>query len=93
MPFRFGRQQIHPANQRFGLAIAAPNPDRGELIPRAAGERIVAFGRPGKPPKSLFCGQQMAPPRHAKGRNSCDVATVSKALGVKGWAAGATEWP
>jgi len=57
MPFRFGHQQIHPANQRFGLAIAAPNPDRGELIPRAAGERIVAFGRPGKPPKSLFCGQ------------------------------------
>jgi len=28
----------------------APNPDRGELIPMAAGERIVAFAGPGKPP-------------------------------------------
>jgi hypothetical protein len=28
-----------------------PNPDRGELIPMAAGERIVAFARPGKPPE------------------------------------------
>jgi len=31
-----------------------PNPDRGELIPMAAGERIVAFARPGKPPAILF---------------------------------------
>ena len=27
-----------------------PNPDRGEVIEAAAGERIVAFARPGKPP-------------------------------------------
>jgi hypothetical protein len=44
-------QKIHPANQRFRLAIAVPNLDRGELIPEAAGERIVAFARPGKPPE------------------------------------------
>jgi len=42
-------QKIHPANQRFRLVIAVPNLDRGELIPAAAGERIVAFARPGKP--------------------------------------------
>jgi hypothetical protein len=27
-----------------------PNPDRGDVIEAAAGERIVAFARPGKPP-------------------------------------------
>jgi hypothetical protein len=26
-----------------------PNPDRGDVIEAAAGERIVAFARPGKP--------------------------------------------
>jgi len=26
----------------------APDPDRGEPVPMAAGERIVAFVRPGK---------------------------------------------
>jgi hypothetical protein len=31
-----------------------PNPDRGELILMAAGERIVAFARPGKPPGIPF---------------------------------------
>jgi hypothetical protein len=50
---RFGRKQIHPANQRFGLGMA-PNPDRGELIPIAAGERIVAFAGPGKHPEIPF---------------------------------------
>jgi hypothetical protein len=29
-----------------------PNPDRGDVIEAAAGERIVAFARPGKPPVS-----------------------------------------
>jgi hypothetical protein len=32
----------------------APNPDRGELIPMAAGERIVAFAGPGKHPEIPF---------------------------------------
>ena len=32
----------------------APNPDRGELIPMAAGERIVAFVGPGKLPEIPF---------------------------------------
>jgi hypothetical protein len=32
----------------------APNPDRGELIPVAAAERIVAFAEPGKPPEIPF---------------------------------------
>jgi hypothetical protein len=33
----------------------APNPDRGEfVIPVAAGERIVAFAGPGKPPEIPF---------------------------------------
>jgi len=32
----------------------ASNPDRGELIPMAAGERIVAFAGPGKPPAIPF---------------------------------------
>jgi hypothetical protein len=34
-----------------------PNLDRGELIPSAAGERIVAFARPGKPPGMRFFRQ------------------------------------
>jgi hypothetical protein len=34
-----------------------PNPDQGELILGAAGERIVAFARPGKPPGNRFSRQ------------------------------------
>jgi hypothetical protein len=34
-----------------------PNPDRDEAIRAAAGERIVAFARPGKPPKIPFTGK------------------------------------
>jgi hypothetical protein len=34
--------------------LVAPNPDSGELILTAAGERIVAFARPGKHRKSRF---------------------------------------
>jgi hypothetical protein len=33
---------------------AVPHPDPGEVIPMAAGERIVAFARPGKPPGARF---------------------------------------
>jgi hypothetical protein len=33
---------------------AVPTPDRGELILAAAGERIVAFARPGKSPEIPF---------------------------------------
>jgi hypothetical protein len=50
-------QKNIPANQRFRLAIAVPNLDRGELILAAAGERIVAFARPGKPPQIPFWRQ------------------------------------
>jgi len=32
----------------------APNPDRGELIRMAAGERIVTFAGPGKRPAIPF---------------------------------------
>jgi len=34
--------------------LVVPNPDSGELILTAAGERIVAFARPGKHRKSRF---------------------------------------
>ena len=36
---------------------AVPTPDRGELVPAAAGERIVAFARPGKSPEIPFLRQ------------------------------------
>jgi len=39
-----------------------PNPDQGELIPSATGERIVAFARPGKPPGKRFSRQNEAVP-------------------------------
>jgi hypothetical protein len=54
--FRFG--QIYPANQRFEATVdTVPNPDRDEAIRVAAGERIVAFARPGKSPKIPFAGR------------------------------------
>jgi hypothetical protein len=34
-----------------------PNPDQDELIRKPAGERIVAFARPGKPPGNRFFQQ------------------------------------
>jgi hypothetical protein len=47
--------KIYPANQRFeGCDGAVPHQDRGELILMAAGERIVAFARAGKPPGNRF---------------------------------------
>jgi hypothetical protein len=40
-----------------------PNPDRGDVIEPAAGERIVAFARPGKPPEfPVFKGQKSRGP-------------------------------
>jgi hypothetical protein len=33
---------------------AVPTPDLGGLVLKAAGERIVAFARPGKPPGNSF---------------------------------------
>jgi hypothetical protein len=69
-------KQIYPANQRFELAMGAvPNPDRGEVIEAAAGERIVAFARPGKPSGSpVFNGglDAFSPgkqPRHSASGN------------------------
>jgi hypothetical protein len=58
---------------------AVPNPDRGEVIEAAAGERIVAFARPGKPPGfPVFKGRLGAFPagKHPKHQHP---ATVSKA--------------
>jgi len=52
-----------------------PSPDRDVVIRAAAGERIVAFTRPGKPPESPFVGRSdlfAAPPESEKfprGRN------------------------
>jgi hypothetical protein len=45
---------------------AVPTPDRGELILMAAGERIVAFARPGKPPANWFFVADRAPSVNAK---------------------------
>jgi hypothetical protein len=39
-----------------------PSPDQGEFDPVAAGERIVAFARPGKPPGSRFSRQNESVP-------------------------------
>jgi hypothetical protein len=54
LPFRFGHQQIPGKSTLWACDGAVPNPDRGELILMAAGERIVAFARPGKPPGIPF---------------------------------------
>jgi hypothetical protein len=45
---------------------AVPTPDRGELILMAAGERIVAFARPGKSPEIPFFGSKLSPGRAPK---------------------------
>jgi hypothetical protein len=49
LPFRTNKytRQINALSLRWR---AVPNPDRGDVIEAAAGERIVAFARPGKPP-------------------------------------------
>jgi hypothetical protein len=57
---------------------AVPTPDRGELILAAAGERIVAFARPGKSPEIPFLGPIECLPGSAKRRNSSNAATVFK---------------
>ena len=56
-----------------------PNPDRGDVIEAAAGERIVAFARPGKPPDSRFLRADLARSRLANIQGIQHLATVSKA--------------
>ena len=56
-----------------------PNPDDGELVLMAAGERIVAFKLPGKPSKIPFCRQIERVPCTANTPKSSEIATVSKA--------------
>jgi hypothetical protein len=48
LPFRTTKyaRQINALSLRWHRA----EPDRGDVIEAAAGERIVAFARPGKPP-------------------------------------------
>jgi hypothetical protein len=48
LPFRINKyaRQINALSLRWRRA----EPDRGDVIEAAAGERIVAFARPGKPP-------------------------------------------
>ena len=61
-----------------------PNPDPGDLIPMTAGERIVAFARPGKPPETPILRPMERIPGHAKGHNCCEVSTVSKVAWRRG---------
>jgi hypothetical protein len=49
------------------------------MIPVAAGERIVAFARAGKPPKGAFWGGIEPIPDHAEGTVFHHIETVSKA--------------
>jgi hypothetical protein len=57
-----------PANQRFEICDGAvPTPDPCGSIKAAAGERIVAFARSGKPPGNSFLMAGRAIPRRPKG--------------------------
>jgi hypothetical protein len=56
-----------------------PNPDDGELVLMAAGERIVAFKLPGKPSNPPFYRQIERVPRTANTPKFREIATVSKA--------------
>jgi hypothetical protein len=49
------------------------------MILAAAGERIVAFARPGKPPGSPFYRWIELIPGNAEGADFHQIATVSKA--------------
>jgi hypothetical protein len=60
----FSHKQIHPADQRFRLRWAGPDRFFGDVIEAVAGERIVAFARPGKPPEIPFLRQIGAHSRH-----------------------------
>jgi hypothetical protein len=55
-----------------------PNPDRGDVI-EAAGERIVAFARPGKPPGFPVFKGNIARSGLANIQGIQHLATVSKA--------------
>jgi hypothetical protein len=85
LPFRFGRKQKHQANQRVEAAMAPCRAKTVAMIPMAAGERIVAFARPGKPPGIAVLtadGTPPAPPERPL--FSGPVATISKAGGIMG---------
>jgi len=56
-----------------------PRPDPGEWIPIAAGERIVAFARPGKPLAGPFLGTDWTAPVCGKHPGFSRFATVLKA--------------
>jgi hypothetical protein len=66
-----------------------PNPDRDETIRAAAGERIVAFARPGKAPEIPFVGGSDLRPPFEDPTNSREASTVSKASWRKVAASGA----
>jgi hypothetical protein len=56
-----------------------PNPDRGDVIEAAAGERIMAFARPGKPPGFPVFKGKLGAFRLANIQGIQHLATVSKA--------------
>ena len=68
-----------------------PSLDCNEAIRVAAGERIVAFARPGKSPEILFVGRLDVFPHHENPRNSRNVSTISKACRRRAVVLGATE--
>jgi hypothetical protein len=72
---------------------AVPTPDLGELVLKAAGERIVAFARPGKPPGNSFFRANQVP---AVQPNAVILATRQRflKLGELGIGPqGENEWP
>jgi hypothetical protein len=78
LPFRTNKytRQINALSLRWR---AVPNPDRGDVIEAAAGERIVAFARPGKPPGFPVLMADWARSRLANTQGIQHLATVSKA--------------
>jgi hypothetical protein len=73
-------KQKRSANQRFEAARRRTEPGPWWLIPIAAGERIVAFARPGKPSGiARFDGQLNAPPTPPDISDCAALATVFKA--------------
>ena len=54
LPFRFDLKQIHRQINALRERWRRAGPGPWRMIPVAAGERIVAFERPGKPPGSRF---------------------------------------
>jgi hypothetical protein len=72
-----------------GSGGAVPNPDRDETGRAAAGERIVAFARPGKPPEIRLVGGSEPRPPFGDRTNPREVSTVPKASWRKVAASGA----